>query len=196
MGKKWSLGKDKKTLKISDLEITGDGKHILSICEENAILFFNKETKEERFIEEDQTITSFSLSKDSRFLLVNLLNQEIHLWNIEGDPKLVGKYKSHRRSRFVIRSCFGGLKQSFISSGSEDSQVYIWHRNSGDLVDALPGHSGAVNCVSWNPANPHMLASASDDRTVRIWGLKCLDVKYPNAYSNGNNHHCNGGELG
>ncbi|KAK2441519.1 WD repeat-containing protein [Trifolium repens] len=195
-GKEVESWKGQKTLKISDLEITGDGKHILSICEENAILFFNKETKEERFIEEDQTITSFSLSKDSRFLLVNLLNQEIHLWNIEGDPKLVGKYKSHRRSRFVIRSCFGGLKQSFISSGSEDSQVYIWHRSSGDLVDALPGHSGAVNCVSWNPANPHMLASASDDRTVRIWGLKCLDVKYPNAYSNGNNHHCNGGELG
>ncbi|KEH33653.1 putative transcription factor WD40-like family [Medicago truncatula] len=192
-GKEVESWKGQKTLKISDLEITGDGEHILSICKENAILLFNKETKVERFIEEDQTITSFSLSKDSRFLLVNLLNQEIHLWNIEGDLKLVGKYKSHRRSRFVIRSCFGGLKQSFIASGSEDSQVYIWHRSSGDLVDALPGHSGAVNCVSWNPANPHMLASASDDRTVRIWGLKCLDAKYPNAYSNGNSHHCNCG---
>ncbi|XP_050881767.1 WD repeat-containing protein 26 homolog isoform X2 [Lathyrus oleraceus] len=183
-----------KTLKISDLEITGDGEH-LSICKENAILFFNKETKHERFIEEDQAITSFSLSKDSRFLLVNLLNQEIHLWNIEGDPKLVSKYKSHKRSRFIIRSCFGGHEQSFIASGSEDSQVYIWHRSSGELVDALPGHSGAVNCVSWNPANPHMLASASDDRTVRIWGLKRLDVKHPNTYSNGNNHHSNGGKL-
>ncbi|XP_058762024.1 WD repeat-containing protein 26 homolog isoform X1 [Vicia villosa] len=184
-----------KTLKISDLEITGDGEHLLSICKENTIMFFNKETKHERFIEEDQVITSFSLSKDSRFLLVSLLNQEIHLWNIEGDPKLVSKYKSHKRSRFIIRSCFGGHEQSFIASGSEDSQVYIWHRSSGDLVDALPGHSGAVNCVSWNPANPHMLASASDDRTVRIWGLKRLDVKCPNAYSNGNNHHCNGGKT-
>ncbi|CAK8565429.1 unnamed protein product [Lathyrus sativus] len=183
-----------KTLKISDLEITVDGEH-LSICKENAILFFNKETKHERFVEEDQAITSFSLSKDSRFLLVNLLNQEIHLWNIEGDPKLVSKYKSHKRSRFIIRSCFGGYQQSFIASGSEDSQVYIWHRSSGELVDALPGHSGAVNCVSWNPANPHMLASASDDSTVRIWGLERLDVKYPNTYSNGNSHHSNGGKT-
>ncbi|KAK7316673.1 hypothetical protein RJT34_00308 [Clitoria ternatea] len=197
-GKEVESWKGQRTLKISDLEITGEGEHILSICKDNAILLFNKETKNERFIEEDQTITSFSLSKDSKFLLVNLLNQEIHLWDIEGNPKLVAKYKSHKRSRFVIRSCFGGLRESFIASGSEDSQVYIWHRNSGDLIEALPGHSGAVNCVSWNPANPHMLASASDDRTIRIWGLKRLNVnvKYPNAYTNGNGiHHCNGGAL-
>ncbi|XP_027344358.1 WD repeat-containing protein 26 homolog [Abrus precatorius] len=193
-GKEVESWKGQRTLKISDLEITSDGEHILSICKDNVILLFNKEAKDERYIEEDQTITSFSLSKDSTLLLVNLLNQEIHLWNIEGDPKLIGKFKSHKRTRFIIRSCFGGLEQSFIASGSEDSQVYIWHRSSGDLIEALPGHSGAVNCVSWNPANPHMLASASDDRTIRIWGLKRLNLKYPNAHSNGI-HHCNGEEL-
>ena len=122
-GKEVESWKGQRTLKISDLEITGDGEEILSIWKENVILLFNKETMDERFIEEDQTITSFSLSKDNRFLLVNLLNQEIHLWNIEGDPKLVSKYKGHRRTRFIIRSCFGGLKQAFIASGSEDSQV-------------------------------------------------------------------------
>ncbi|XP_004491280.1 WD repeat-containing protein 26 homolog [Cicer arietinum] len=191
-GKEVESWKGQKSLKISDLDITDDGEEILSICKTNTVLLFNRETKDERYIEEHQTITSFSLSKDNKFLLVNLLNQEIHLWNIEGDPKLVGKYKGHRRARFVIRSCFGGLKQAFIASGSEDSQVYIWHRSSGEPIEALPGHSGAVNCVSWNPANPHMLASASDDRTIRIWGLNSLNRKYQNAHSNGV-HYCNGG---
>ncbi|OIW04200.1 hypothetical protein TanjilG_00760 [Lupinus angustifolius] len=190
-GKEVESWKGQKTLKISDLEITGDGE-IISICKDNAVLLLNRETKDERFIDEYQTITSFSLSKNNKFLLVSLLNQEIHLWNIEGDPKLVGKYKGHRRTRFVVRSCFGGFKQGFIASGSEDSQVYIWHRNSGELIEALPGHSGAVNCVSWNPTNPHMLASASDDRTIRIWGLNCMKVKHQNAHSNGI-HYCNGG---
>ncbi|XP_038898395.1 WD repeat-containing protein 26 homolog [Benincasa hispida] len=191
-GKELDSWKGQRILKISDLEITDDGKKIITICRETAILLLDREAKIDRWIEEDQVITSFRLSKDNKFLLVNLLNQEIHLWSLVGEPNLVSKYKGHKHTRFVIRSCFGGLEESFIASGSEDSQVYIWHRGSGALIEALPGHSGSVNCVSWNPTNPHMLASASDDHTIRIWGLKGLNVKRKNAYRNGV-HYCNGG---
>ncbi|KAJ0037883.1 hypothetical protein Pint_21942 [Pistacia integerrima] len=190
-GKELECWKGQKTLKISDMAITDDGKRIISICRETAILLLDREARFERWIEEEEVITSFSLSKDNKFLLVNLINQEIHLWSIEGDPKVVSKYKGHKRARFVIRSCFGGFGQAFIASGSEDSQVYIWLRCSGELILALPGHSGSVNCVSWNPANLHMLASASDDRTIRIWGLDHLKMKH-REQSNGAIHHCNG----
>uniref|UniRef100_A0A2P2MMW9 Putative WD repeat-containing protein C343.04c n=1 Tax=Rhizophora mucronata TaxID=61149 RepID=A0A2P2MMW9_RHIMU len=159
----------------------------------------DREVKFEQVIEEEEMITSFSLSKDNKFLLVNLVNQEIHLWSIEGDPKIVCKYKGHIRTRFIIRSCLGGFEQSFVASGSEDSQVYIWHRGTGELLLALPGHSGAVNCVSWSPANLHMLASASDDRTIRIWGLNPWKVNQKQKQkdqSNGITQHCNGRSVG
>ncbi|KAI4381215.1 hypothetical protein MLD38_007310 [Melastoma candidum] len=191
-GREFDCWKGQRTLKISDLEITNDGRQIISICKETGILLLDWETRAEKVIEESQTITSFSLSEDSRFLLINLLNQEIHLWSIQGEYKLITKYKGHKRTRFVIRSCFGGLDQAFIASGSEDSQVYVWHKSTGDLIGVLPGHSGAVNCVSWNPKNHHMLASASDDRTIRIWGLNNLSTRHKNSHSNGN-HSCNGG---
>lgn len=191
-GKEVECWKGQRTMSISDMAVTDDGKRIISICRETAILLLDREAKFERLLEEEDVITSFSLSKDNKFLLVNLVNQEIHLWSIEGDFKVVSKYKGHKRDRFLIRSCFGGFEQDFIASGSEDSQVYIWHRSTGELLFALPGHSGSVNCVSWNPVNLHMLASASDDRTIRIWGLAHGRLKHRGSQSNGIVHHSNG----
>ncbi|XP_022894063.1 WD repeat-containing protein 26 homolog [Olea europaea var. sylvestris] len=191
-GREVECWKGQRTIRISDLGITRDGKELITVCKETTILLFGWESQSEKLIEESQNIVSFTLSEDSKFLLVSLSNQEIHLWNIDDDINLVAKFKGHKRSRFVLKSCFGGLHQAFIASGSEDSKVYIWHRVSGELVLTLSGHSGAVNCVSWNPANPHMLASASDDRTIRIWGLNRVCLNHDDKHSNGT-YHCNGG---
>ncbi|PIN17452.1 WD40 repeat-containing protein [Handroanthus impetiginosus] len=190
-GKELECWKGQRTIRIADVGITNRNE-LITVCKEKRIQMFELETQTEKFIEEDETITSFALSEDSKFLLVSLLNEELHLWNIDGCIKLVAKYKGHKRSRFVVRSCFGGLEQAFIASGSEDSQVYIWLRVSGELILTLAGHSGAVNCVSWNPANPYMLASASDDRTIRIWGLNQVNMDHNGRHSNGV-HCCNGG---
>ncbi|KAL6856848.1 hypothetical protein ACP4OV_018230 [Aristida adscensionis] len=198
-GKEVDCWKGQRSSKTSDFAVARDGKLIISTNRENSILLFDRETKQERLIEEDSTITSFSLSEDGDFLLVNLVSEEIHLWNIRNGPIRVKRFSGHRRSRFVIRSCFGGSEQAFIASGSEDSQVYIWHRATGDLIESLPGHSGTVNCVSWNPANPHMLASASDDHTIRIWGVKKADLKRKDVgscSSSSNGIHANGSAHG
>ncbi|XP_010456450.2 PREDICTED: WD repeat-containing protein 26-like [Camelina sativa] len=197
-GREIECWKGQRTQKVSDIAMTDDGKWLVSVCKDSVISLFDREATVERLIEEEDMITSFSLSNDNKYLLVNLLNQEIRLWNIEGDPKIVSRYKGHRRSRFIIRSCFGGYKQAFIASGSEDSQVYIWHRSTGKLITELPGHAGAVNCVSWSPTNLHMLASASDDGTIRIWGLDKINQQnqkkkqVQGSNSNGVIHRCNG----
>lgn len=123
-GKEIDCLNGEKTLKISDLHMTNDGK-LITICNENMILVLDRESGVERCIKEDQMIVSFTLSGDNKLLLVSLVNEELHLWNIEGHIQLVSKYRGHRRSRFIVKACFGGFQQAFIASGSEDSQVYF-----------------------------------------------------------------------
>ncbi|KAI9625489.1 hypothetical protein H4Q26_016287 [Puccinia striiformis f. sp. tritici PST-130] len=54
----------------------------------------------------------------------------------------------------------------------EDGQIYVWHLETGSLIEVLSGHrkNNTVNAVAWNPVlNPPIFASACDDHTVRIW---------------------------
>lgn len=53
----------------------------------------------------------------------------------------------------------------------QDGKVYIWQRETGQLLESLIAcHGpGSVNCVAWNPTDPCMFASCSDDHTIRIW---------------------------
>ena len=126
-GKEMESWRGPRTLKIADVAVTSDGKYVLSICRDTAILLIERETRAEKMIEEEQVITSFCVSRDGRFLLLNLVNQEIHLWSV-AELKLLAKYRGHKRTRFVIRSCFGGFGEAFIASGSEDSQVRAFTR--------------------------------------------------------------------
>ena len=100
---------------------------------------------------------------------LNLGRELRHIPSVGTGPAVKYHGLPEDSGRYVIHSCFGGSQGNFVASGSEDSQVYIWHRDSGELLAVLPGHSGTVNAVHWNPVDHHILASASDDGTVRVW---------------------------
>ena len=142
---------------------------------------------------------SFSVNKADRQALLNVAHQGVHLWDLQ-DRCLVRRFQGVTQGHFTIHSCFGGVNQDFIASGSEgmnlylnshtfppclsifqyyfniyiynfsDNKVYVWHIKKELPIATLTGHSRTVNCVSWNPVHHQMMASVSDDCTVRIWG--------------------------
>ncbi|MBN2391537.1 MAG: hypothetical protein JXR84_12500 [Anaerolineae bacterium] len=63
----------------------------------------------------------------------------------------------------------------YLAAGSFDGAIYIWALTSdapgsvsATLAHTLRGHTGAVNAIAYSPAES-FLASASDDKTIRIW---------------------------
>lgn len=143
---------------------------------ERRVIVYNISSKQiERSLRLDGDLTSVKTSQDTPYALISRsppessATCEIQLYDWKNE-KFIRKYTGHKQSLHVIRSCFGGVESKFIASGSEDGNVYVWNRDTGELLKVLSGHgTGSVNSVAWNPKNERILASCSDDHTVRIW---------------------------
>ncbi|KAL0437315.1 UNVERIFIED_CONTAM: WD repeat-containing protein WDS [Sesamum radiatum] len=112
------------------------------------------------FINDGFVVSSCAWFPDSKRLVCGSSDPKkgIYMWDCEGNE--IKAWKGMRMPKVLDLAVTDG----------EISSVYIWNRRSSNPIEVLSGHLMTVNCVSWNPRRPEMLASASDDNTIRIWG--------------------------
>ena len=76
----------------------------------------------------------------------------------------------------IKEAIFIGDRGNFVAAGSDDGNIFIWERATGNLVRVLKGDSSIVNCIQWNPATP-IMATSGIENVVRIWEPRMeLDV--------------------
>ncbi|XWW95019.1 hypothetical protein V2A60_002969 [Cordyceps javanica] len=59
----------------------------------------------------------------------------------------------------------------YICIGGGDAKVKIYDVTTGRLVDCFSGHGGDVNDLATSPINSSIIASASNDTSIRIWSI-------------------------
>ncbi|KAK1453768.1 WD domain-containing protein [Colletotrichum melonis] len=146
-----------KKHRVQDICGSPDGHWLVAVDDEQKIHVYNAFTRE---LEYEMEVKSRPTC-DGELQLIDLVNRTS-----------VQKFLGHTGGDFIIRSAFGGANESFVVSGSEDGNILIWHKNSGAAVERLEGHQPRTNAVTWNPADPCMLASCGDDGKVKIWSNK------------------------
>jgi len=170
--------------RVQDVGISCDSSQMLVVDSDRNLKVFDIDSRRELpGLPESDAVTSVCASQLREEVLVNVAQQVssllqgpvIRLWDLAA-RRVTQRYLGHSQGRFVVRSCFGGPREEFVFSGSEDAQIYIWHRHCGSLLGVLPGHGATVNSVCWTSAlyeggstHSPWLVSASDDRTLRIW---------------------------
>lgn len=87
----------------------------------------------------------------------------------------------HERAIYDISWCD---LSSGIATACGDDCIRIFRENEAsstskkpifDLILSIPNaHTEDVNSVAWNPTKAGILASCSDDGTIKIWDLSCL----------------------
>lgn len=60
-----------------------------------------------------------------------------------------------------------------LATFAQDSRIIriLDHRQPGQALLELHGHSAAINCIDWSPSRRGMLASGGDDSMVLYWDL-------------------------
>jgi len=110
----------------------------------------------------------FCLAEDSQGDIVSGGRDALLMWMVE-DGGLKQEVKAHL---FTIHA-LAGSELGWLASGSMDKTVKVWDRNNGALLKVIDrekypsrGHSHSVNALCWVG---RLLASAGDDKIIRIW---------------------------
>lgn len=94
------------------------------------------------------------------------LTQISHLKNMEGKT-----FKGHSGK---VQSLAWNMDGTILASGSVDTTAMLWTAHDQDLRPStqLRGHTEAIQALCWNPTHPNYVATASTDRSVRIWDTR------------------------
>ncbi|ODM90981.1 F-box/WD repeat-containing protein 5 [Orchesella cincta] len=139
-------------------------------------------------------VIGMALSPDHRYLYVNSrpwpegyrisseldpppIAQEIDLHIIDLTTLTqVGMMRRAHRAYTPNDECFFiflDASDLYLASGAEDKHGYIWDRHYGISLAKIP-HKDVVNSVAFNPNEPEMLITVSDDMTIKIWRSRNL----------------------
>ncbi|XP_062906827.1 DDB1- and CUL4-associated factor 6 isoform X5 [Mobula hypostoma] len=104
--------------------------------------------------------------------------EELETQNIR-KPTIKMVYKGHRNSRTMIKEAnFWG--SYYVISGSDCGHIFIWDRQTAELLMLLEADNHVVNCLQPHPFDP-ILASSGIDYDVKIWtpleGIPAFDRK-------------------
>ncbi|XP_060603612.1 uncharacterized protein LOC132756525 isoform X2 [Ruditapes philippinarum] len=169
-----------------------DGSRLLPNVADNT---HNLEQGDENYDDVDHLIDmhghiiGMTLSPDQRYLYVNSrpwpknyhienplypppIAQEIdiHVIDLLNMREVGTMHRAHKAytSNDECFFIFLDVCEEYVASGAEDKHGYLWDRHYGLCLHKYP-HTDVVNSVAFNPADPEVLVTVSDDFSIKIW---------------------------
>ncbi|GAW25745.1 putative NACHT and WD domain protein [Rosellinia necatrix] len=115
-----------------------------------------------------QSVETVVISPNSRFQTTGSANEPIMLWN--GDT---GDHLHSLEVNDDLLSLFFSHDDTALAGTFTNNVANIWDTNSGEMTHKIVGHDDWIRGGAFSPPSVvnRRLATASDDRTVRVWNV-------------------------
>jgi len=116
------------------------------------------------------SIWSLALSPDAKTLASGSADGSVKLWNT-ADATLIDTFTLDSGEVYVVAFSPDGR---YLAMGTHNGPIFVRDMTDGSQF-ALEAHTDTVNGLAFNPVDPNMLVSASDDGTARLWDVAARD---------------------
>lgn len=121
------------------------------------------------FDEHQSSVTDIAFAKKGQVMFSSSLDGTVRAWDLI-------RFRNFRTFTSTSRIQFSSVavdpSGEIVVAGSLDNfDIQIWSVQTSQLLDQLSGHGGPISCLSFGLEVNAKLASASWDKTVRVWDI-------------------------
>ncbi|WP_017302018.1 adenylate/guanylate cyclase domain-containing protein [Nodosilinea nodulosa] len=159
-----------------------DGQQLATGSDDKTIRLWDMQTRQclKTWQEHTNQVWQVSFSPDGQTLVSGGEDQAVKLWDVASGHCLT-TITSHRN--WVAAIAFSPDGRT-LASGSKDQQIRLWDVESGLCTKTQPGHRDVVTAIAFRGGGPggrgasgaeRILATGSDDHTIKLWNAQTLD---------------------
>jgi WD40 repeat protein/serine/threonine protein kinase len=157
-------------VRINSLAVSPDGAWLVTTSMDNSLYLWNTETGEQlrRFEGHTGGVSTVAFSPSGRRILSGSYDRTARLWDVN-TGECLHVFEGNADQVWIVAFSPDGGRMA-VAGGAGDRKLRISDAESFNLVYVFEKHTGGITGAVFCPDGKRLL-SASQDATVRLWGL-------------------------